>query len=298
MKRFLIATTALALFAAPAQAQLLGGGGGLGGLGGSLGGAAGGALGGAGSIGSVGTPGGGIDSVTRGTLEGTGNARGSARADRHSGRVDADGQGNGSLTGDLTSATGATNANGRASGSASGSGSASAQLVGTDAVRSTAQSAVGQARSTAQQARGTAQGLVGTAGGVAGSASGSASGTASGAGAFAGGPLTAAGSLASQADGAFAIERGTPIFAPDGDRIGRVQQVVSDARGNVQQVLVKVDGERATLPANYFQANGSGLVSVIGEGQIKQIADQQEDAQEADANTARHGGQMRDNSRD
>ena len=35
----------------------------------------------------------------------------------------------------------------------------------------------------------------------------------------------------------------------------------------------------ATLPANYFQANGSGLVSVIGEGQIKQIADQQDEAE-------------------
>lgn len=169
----------------------------------------------------------------------------------------------------LDGPAGSTNANGRAGGSASGGGSASAQLVGTDAVRST----VGQAR-------GTAQGLVGTAGSVAGSAQGSASGAAAGSGSFAGGPLTAAGSLASQAPGAFAIERGTPIFAPDGDRIGRVRRVVSDARGNVRQLLVNVDGEQATLPANYFQASGSGLISVIGEGQIKQIAEQQEDAED------------------
>ena len=115
MKRILIASTALALFAAPAQAQLLGGGGG---LGGGLGGAVGGTLGGVGSIGSTG---GGIDNVTRSTLEGTGSARGSARADRHSGRVDADGNGSGSLTGDLGSTlngpTGSTGAKGRASGS-------------------------------------------------------------------------------------------------------------------------------------------------------------------------------------
>ena len=46
--------------------------------------------------------------------------------------------------------------------------------------------------------------------------------------------------------------------------------------------MYQVDGETATLPANYFQASGSGLISVIGEGQIKQIAEQQEAAQEAE----------------
>ena len=60
-----------------------------------------------------------------------------------------------------------------------------------------------------------------------------------------------------------------------------MRQVVTDAQGNVQQLLVRVDGEQATLPANYFQASGSGLVSVIGEGQIKQIAEQQEAAEDA-----------------
>ena len=76
-----------------------------------------------------------------------------------------------------------------------------------------------------------------------------------------------------------AVTQGTPIFAPDGDRIGSVRQVVADAHGNVQQVLVRVDGETASLPANYFQASGSGLISVVGEGQIKRIAEQQEAAE-------------------
>ena len=163
----------------------------------------------------------------------------------------------------------------------SGNGSASAQLVGTDAVGSAVGQARGTAQGAAQQGRGAAQGLVGTAGGLAGAAQGSASGAAAGSGSMASGPLAAAGSLAAQGQGAFAVTQGTPIFAPDGDRIGRVRQVVSDAHGNVQQLLVKVDGETATLPANYFQASGSGLISVIGEGQIKQVAEQQEQAEEA-----------------
>ena len=94
-------------------------------------------------------------------------------------------------------------------------------------------------------------------------------------------PLAAAGSAAAQGQGAFAVTQGTPIFAPDGDRIGRVRQVVADAHGNVQQVLVRVDGETASLPASYFQASGSGLISVVGEGQIKRMAEQQEAAEDA-----------------
>lgn len=271
MKRILIAATALTLFAAPAHAQLLGGGG----LGGSIGGTLGGTLGGGGSIGSAAN---GIDSATRGTFDSAGRVDGAAGADRRSGRVEARGNGSGSANGSLGSTldtpTRSLGVNGSVASSASSGGSASAQLIGTDAVRS----AAGQ---TAGQARGAAQGLVGTAGGLASGAQGAASGSLAGSGSYASGPLAAAGSLAAQGQGAFAVEKGTPIFAPDGDRIGRVRQVVSDARGNVQQLLVKVDGKTATIPADYFQANGSGLVSVMGEGQIKQIAQQQEAAEEA-----------------
>ena len=199
--------------------------------------------------------------------------------------VDAGGNGSGSANGNLGSTldtpTRSLGLNGSAGGSASGGGSASAQLIGTDAVHSTAGQVAGQARGTAQGLVGTAGGVAGTAGGIVGGAQGTASGAAASSGSFASGPLAAAGSLAAQGQGAFAVERGTPIFAPDGDRIGRVRQIVSDAHGNVQQLLVRVDGETASLPANYFQASGSGLISVMGEGQIKQIAQQQEAAEEA-----------------
>lgn len=278
MKRIILAGTALALFAAPAQAQLLGGSGG---IGGGLGGTIGGTLGGAGSAGQMG----GIDSVTRGTLDGSAAGSGSVRADRRTGQVGANGSGSGSGNAGigtvLDTPASALGANGAASGSASGSGSASAQLIGTDHVRSTAGQVAGTARGTAQGAAGTAMGAAGSAQDLAGSAQGSASGALAGSGSFGSAPLAAAGSLAAQGDGAFAVDRGTPIFAPDGDRIGRVRQVFTDANGNVQQLLVKVDGEMATIPASNFQASGSGLVSAMGEGQIKQVAQQQEAAEEA-----------------
>ena len=165
-------------------------------------------------------------------------------------------------------------------------GSAQAQLVGTDAVhstlgqaRGTAASAVGTARgtaaATANGAAGTAGALTGSTGNFAGSGQGAANGAASGGL----GQLALAGSAASAASGAFAVEKGTPILAPDGQKIGKVRQVVADSRGQVQQLLVKVDGEKALLPASNFQANGDVLVSAMGEGTIKQIAEQQEEAE-------------------
>lgn len=281
MKRILIASTALAIFATPLQAQLLGGGG-FGGLGGGLGGAVGGTLGGMGSIGST------TDSIrgaTRGTLEGSGNASGSAKADRRSGKVDANGQGGGSgaisQLGVLDTPAGSNSASGSAAGSASGSGSASAQLIGTDAVRSAVDEAGGVAQGSVQQGQSLAQGLAGSTDSLTGNVQGTTSGALAGSGSYTAGPLAAAGSLAAQGDGAFSVERGTPIFAADGDRIGRVRQVVSDARGNVEQLLVRVDGAEAMLPASAFEASGSGLLSVMGEGQIKQIARQQEEADQS-----------------
>jgi hypothetical protein len=92
------------------------------------------------------------------------------------------------------------------------------------------------------------------------------------------GVLAASGSLAAQGQGTFAVEKGTPIFDASGDKIGSVRGMVADARGRVEQLLVKVDGERALLPAGAFQVSGEALISAMSEGQIKQIANQQEDA--------------------
>jgi hypothetical protein len=113
---------------------------------------------------------------------------------------------------------------------------------------------------------------------LAGSIQGSAAGSSAGASSLTSGVLAASGSLAAQGQGAFAVEKGTPILDASGDKIGSVRSVVADARGHVQQLLVKVDGERALLPGGVFQVSGEALISSMGEGQIKQIANQQEDA--------------------
>ena len=131
----------------------------------------------------------------------------------------------------------------------------------------------------AQQAGGLASG----AGSLAGSASGAAQGSGSGSSSFAGNQLAAAASAASQAQGAFAVTKGTPVFGPDGDKIGKVRQVFSNAGGQVEQLLVKVDGEKAMLPASNFTASGSGVVSAMSEAEITQVAEQQEAAEDAES---------------
>jgi hypothetical protein len=141
-------------------------------------------------------------------------------------------------------------------------------LIGTDAVRSIAGSVAGQAQATGQAAAQQGNPVVQSLLGQAGAASGAAQAASSASGSFASSPLTLAGSLAAQGQGALSVERGTSIFAPDGRLIGSVS--------GVEQLIVTVDGARATLPSSYFQTSGSGLVSAAGEGQIKQMAEQQQ----------------------
>jgi hypothetical protein len=281
MKRILIAGSALALIAAPASAQLLGGGG-LGGVlggGGAAGGVLGGTLGGfPPQAGLPSLPGDPIGGTLGGSANGSASGSGSAHANRHTGHVDANGHGNangnGTLNGVLNTPAASGSGSGHASGSASGGGSASADLIGTDAVRSTAQGVV-------SQARGTASGVVGnaysTAGNLAGSASGNANGAASGSAGYASGALAAAGSAASSAQGAFSVQKGMNVLDTSGDKIGTVRQVIANGQGQVQQLLVKVHGAQATLPASNFSANGNGnaVISAMGQGTIRQIAQQQ-----------------------
>jgi sporulation protein YlmC with PRC-barrel domain len=70
------------------------------------------------------------------------------------------------------------------------------------------------------------------------------------------------------------------VLDASGDKIGKVQQVIANGQGQVQSLLVKVDGAKAMLPAGNFQAAGSGnaLVSAMGEGAIKQTAQQQDNS--------------------
>jgi hypothetical protein len=70
------------------------------------------------------------------------------------------------------------------------------------------------------------------------------------------------------------------VLDAGGDKIGKVQQVIANGQGQVQSLLVKVDGAKAMLPAGNFQAagNGNALVSAMGEGAIKQTAQQQDNS--------------------
>jgi hypothetical protein len=277
MKKFLIASATLAFIAVPAQAQ----------LGGSLGGVLGGS--GAGSIGigsmpSLPNPPEMRDLPVRGAVDGAARGSGSAQADRRSGRVDASGEGRGNgaanLNAPLLGASG--------SGSAAGSGSASAQLIGTDHARAVAQSTRGTAQGAAQGAAGTAADLAATgqaagnsatgyAGSIAGSAVASGQGSASGMFSGAAGQLALAGSAAAAGNGMFAVDKGMPVLTPDGEKIGKVREVLADSRGQVQALLVKVDGEKAVIPAAQFSGSGNAVVSAMGEATIKQIAEQQDE---------------------
>lgn len=283
MRKIFIMTTALMLTAAPAHAQLLGGG--LsGGLGGSLGGTIGGTLGGTGPVSST------VDSVrssTSGTLRGTGSTSGTQTVNRKRGQVHADRNASATGGGDLSQVVGTPTRmiGGDASGNASanGSGSLDAQLIGTDAVRGIAQSAQRTANGAAQSARGTAggtgSGALASLGGLTSSLTGtlSASGNASGSGGGAGslGPVGGAGNANGAGEGGFQVTRGMPVLAPDGERIGKVRQLFTNGRGEVEQMLVKVDDATALLPAGNFSASGNAVMSAMTESQIQQAAQQQ-----------------------
>lgn len=268
MKNLLISAAAIALFAAPANAQLLGGGGSLGGM---IGGSAGG-------VGSIGTPiRGTLDNVrstvrssTRGGADVTGSTEGGQKADVRSGSVDANRSANAGGTANVTQLVDNPIApiGGSASGSgaAQGNGSANAQLLGTEAVAQTARNASSQVRDTANAARGLAMPTTGRALDAADSGSGSGSGMAD----ISSAPLAAAGSAAAAGQGAFAVKPGMPIMSPEGARLGKVREVVADGRGQIEQIVMSAKGARSVIPAGDLTASGNGLILVEGEGSFVQ----------------------------
>jgi hypothetical protein len=141
-------------------------------------------------------------------------------------------------------------------------------------VRSTAQSARGTAQGAAHGAIGSASGAAGYAGSIAGNAAATGQGSASGMFSGAAGQLALAGSAAAAGNGMFAVDEGMPVLAPNGEKIGKVREVLADSRGQVQALLVKVDGEKAVIPAAQFSGSGNAVVSAMGEATIKQIAQQ------------------------
>lgn len=244
------------VIAAPAAAQLLGGGVG-GGLGGSLGGSLGGTLGG--GLGQVG-------GVARGTLDAGSAVRIDRTIDRHSGRAAARGsgeaRGGAGLDGAASSLLGSGDASARGDARASGSGEIGVQAIGTDALGRTAGAAAGTARGLAGSASGTASG------------SGSASGGGNGGAAF--GPLSAAGSAAASAAGAVSVAPGMIVRDGAGRAIGRVQDVRAAADGLVDTVLVRIGDRIAALPAENFSVSGETLVSAMSRGEVRREARRQE----------------------
>ena len=287
-KHSIIPAIALAFaISTPASAQLLGGGG-SGGLTGGLGDNLGGDI--AGPI-----------TRTTGSVTGdsTGSLRGEKQVDRKSGRVRGSGQAQGSSNGSVTGGTTVLDrsVNGASSGSAnaSKSGSVDAQLIGTDAVRGTAQDGVGRARGAVDTVRGTAGSAAGTTRSAAGNAVGSASGAGSIAGGASGmgqgmasgslGQLAASGTAAANGAGMFAIEPGMPIEDARGRTIGYVQSVKQTKQGVVQAVTVETGDRLATLPAANFSGSGDALVTGMTKGELTSAAKQQEAAPATGAQT-------------
>lgn len=278
---------ALALAAAPASAQILGGSGG---LGGGLGGSLGGNIGGSG----MGTLGGMIDSSTRRlptASETTGNLRGTSHSERsvdaRKGRVKASNESALDTTVADSARIGDRTIGGNGSASGRASGSADAQLIGTDAMRETARNTAGRTRDTVSNARDRAAAATDrvrdTAGNTASrvrnampstdGASAAVSGAANGAGSLGNGGLALAGSAAANGNGAFPVSVGMPVTDAKGKLIGTVQSVRTAARGRVEQVLVKVRDKTATLPAANFTGSGDALISAMGKGEINKTAE-------------------------
>lgn len=253
---------ALALTAAPASAQILGGSGGLGGaLGGTLGGQIG------GTLGNIGT-------ATTGTLTGSNATRIDRDVDTHSGRARAHGKtsssASGSLGSSVTAPLGSARASGQAGGSASGEAGIGVQAVGTDAVGGV----VGSVTGTAQ---GAASGAVNRATALGNNVSASGQGTASGMANSAGGSLAAAGSAAANAAGAIAVSPGMTVRDTSGRAIGEIQGLRATANGVVDTVLVEVGNRVAALPADNFSLSGQTLVSAMSRADVRREARDQND---------------------
>lgn len=281
MKNLIASTITIALIgAAPASAQLLGGSGG---LGGALGGTLGGTL--------------GSDTIgrTTGTITGRGGVTSSTRIDRsidtRSGEVATDAESNSSADGSLIGAADLPNnvVTGSADGSASSSanGSTSANLIGTDAVRSTAGQVVGTARNTAGRARSVASGAATNvvnstsgAGSLAGQAAGSSSAMAMGDL----GQLAASGSTAANAGGMFAVAPGMPIQDAEGRIVGQVRSVRQSAAGVVQSVIVEAGNRTAELPAANFAGSGNVLVTGMSKGEINKASQAQSSVPQDETN--------------
>ncbi|HWU03023.1 MAG TPA: hypothetical protein VN222_09825, partial [Novosphingobium sp.] len=144
-------------------------------------------------------------------------------------------------------------------------------LVGTDAVKGAAQSARTSATSTASSAGQKAAGAAQTASGKltstayngAATVSTAARGTMGVAGTAARSELAVAGSAASSLSGSVPVKPGMVVRSVNGQRLGKVRQVVADSSGRVQSLVVRAGQSDVTVPASTVtgSATGSGLVA-------------------------------------
>jgi hypothetical protein len=251
---FLIAATALTL-AAPAHAQLLGGG-----------------------------LTGGLDRVLSGTLDSRINTAIERGVDNRTGRVGGRTSADGTVGGVLDGAASATAPNGkRVSGSksvraekrVSQSAVVEADGPGTDDGRVLVGNVAGTAHGVLGAAAGTANGAATSAHKrVSGSASGSASGTGStpaghipSSGTLAGsGSLT--GSLAASGGSGDGFDVGMLVRDANGQTVGRVQAVREEAR----TVLVNIGNRTAELPAGSLAVDGDFAASTMTKAEIRKMA--------------------------
>ena len=119
-----------------------------------------------------------------------------------------------------------------------------------------------------------------------GQAAGTGSGSASGIFSGMSHNLALSGSAAADAAGSLDLKPGSQLYDMSGEKIGKVKEVVADAKGRVTALVVKVKDTTATLPANDFAANGEVLVTAMSQAQImatgaRQASDGSASAQKA-----------------
>lgn len=262
MKILMLTASAFTLIAAPAHAQLLGGGG-LSGVTGSINGTV---------NSTLRAPTETLRSTTRGTLRGNASTRGKKNVDRENGNVSIDRSLDTNLDATTSQLIGtpAGEASGNASGSAnaSGSGGANAQLIGTNHVNGAVHGIAGKARETASTVRnfatpavGSARDRISGAAGQAGSVGGSGTGAGTGSGMIDNGILALAGSGAAQGEGAFSVAPGMPVHLPSGQQIGNVRDIVATRSGEIRQVVIEKKDGLTTIPASQLTASGTALIA-------------------------------------
>ena len=87
--------------------------------------------------------------------------------------------------------------------------------------------------------------------------------------------LALSGSAAADATGSLDLKPGSQLYDMTGEKIGKVKEVVADAKGRVTALVVKVKDRTATLPASDFAANGDVLVTAMSQAQIVATGDKQ-----------------------